>query len=139
MEKLPQFILNHPFLFAALAAVIVFIIVTELRRKTGARAITAREAVQLINSRDAVVVDIREPADYKAGHILNAKHIPLSRLVEESGRISADKTRPVIVYCKTGMAAPGACTRLKAEGYQQVSYLKNGIYGWLDENLPLEK
>lgn len=131
--------MNHPFLFAGLAAVIAFIITMELRRKTGARAVTAREAVQLINDRDAAVVDIREPADYKAGHILNAKHIPLARLAEEAGRIPGDKNRPVIVYDKTGTASPGACARLKAEGYQQVCYLKNGIYGWLDENLPLEK
>jgi rhodanese-related sulfurtransferase len=139
MEKLPEFMLNHPYLFAGLAAVIVFIIVTELRRKGGASAVTAREAVQLINTRDAVVVDIREQADYKAGHILNAKHIPLARLTEEAGRISGDKNKPIIVYCKTGMASPGACARLKAEGYQQAHYLKSGIYGWLDENLPLEK
>lgn len=131
--------MNHPFLFAGLAAVIVFIIVTELRRKTGARALLAREVVQLINGQDAIVVDIREPADYKAGHILNAKHIPLSRLAEEAGRISGDKNKPVIVYDKTGTASPAACARLKAEGYQQVCYLKNGIYSWLDENLPLEK
>lgn len=138
MEKLPEFMLNHPYLFAALAAVIVFIIVTELRRKGGARAVSAREAVQLINQ-DAAVVDIREQADYKSGHILHAKHIPLARLAEETGRISADKNKPVLVYCKTGMASPGACARLKAEGYQQAFYLKGGIYGWLDENLPLEK
>lgn len=139
MEKLPEFMMNHPFLFAALAAVIAFIIMTELKRKTGPRAVTAREAVQLINDQDAVAVDIREPADYKAGHILNARHIPLSRLAEESARISGDKNKPVIVYCKSGTVSPGACARLKAEGYQQVYYLKNGIYGWLDENLPLEK
>ncbi|HEX5057194.1 MAG TPA: rhodanese-like domain-containing protein [Gammaproteobacteria bacterium] len=139
MEKLPQFIMHHPYLCAALAAVIVFIVVTELRRKTGARAITAVQAVQLINGHEAVMVDLREPADYKAGHILNAKHVPLSRLAEEAGRVSGDKNRPVIVYDKNGMTAASACERLKAEGYQQVSYLKNGIYGWLDENLPLEK
>lgn len=139
MEKLPEFVMNHPFLCAGLAAVIVFIIVTELRRRTGARAVSAREAVQLINGHDAAVVDIREPADYKAGHILNARHIPLARLAEEAGRISGDKNRPVIVYCKSGTMAPGACAQLVAEGYRQVCYLKNGIYGWLDENLPLEK
>jgi rhodanese-related sulfurtransferase len=139
MEKLPEFMMNHPFLFAGLAAVIAFIIMTELRRRTGARAVTAREAVQLINGQDAVVVDIREPADHKAGHILNAKHIPLSRLGEEAARISSDKNRPVIVYDKTGTTSHGAAARLMAEGYRQVCYLKNGIYGWLDENLPLEK
>lgn len=139
MEKLPEFMMNHPFLFAGLAAVIVFIVMTELRRKTGARAVSAREAVQLINDHDAAVVDIREHADYKAGHILNAKHIPPARLAEEAGRISGDKSKPVIVYDKTGTASAAACARLRAEGYQQVCYLKNGIYGWLDENLPLEK
>ncbi|HEY3487692.1 MAG TPA: rhodanese-like domain-containing protein [Gammaproteobacteria bacterium] len=137
MEKLPEFVMNHPLLFAALAASIVFIIMTELRRKTGARAVSAREAIQLINDRDAAVVDIREVTEYKAGHIINALHIPVARFGEEAARIAGDKTRPVIVYCKTGTAAPAACERLRAQGYGQVCYLKNGIYGWLDENLPL--
>jgi rhodanese-related sulfurtransferase len=139
MEKLPEFIMNHLFLAAGLVAVIVFIITTELRRKTGARAVSGREAVLLINSSDAAVVDIRDAADYKAGHILNALHIPLARMAEEAARISADKNRPVIVYDKTGMTAPGACEQLRAGGYLQVFYLKGGIYGWLDEKLPLEK
>jgi rhodanese-related sulfurtransferase len=131
--------MHHLYLCAALVAVVVFIAIMELRRKTGARAITAGQAVQLINSHDAVVVDIREPTEYKAGHILNAKHITLARLAEEAGRVAGNKNRPVIVYDKSGMAAAAACERLKAEGFQQVCYLKNGIYGWLDENLPLEK
>jgi rhodanese-related sulfurtransferase len=139
MEKLPEFITNHPYLFAALAAVIFFVISMELRRKGGARAVPAREAVQLINGEDAAVVDIRDQADYKAGHIINAKHIPPGRLAEEAGRISADKSKPVIVYCKNGMTSPEACARLKAQGFQRVYYLKGGIYGWLDESLPLEK
>jgi rhodanese-related sulfurtransferase len=139
MEKLPEFIMNHPYLFAALAGVIFFIISMELRRKGGAQAVSAREVVQLINGEDAAVVDIRDQADYKAGHIINAKHIPPGRLVEEAGRISADKGKPVIVYCKNGMTSPEACARLKAQGFQRVSYLKGGIYSWLDENLPLEK
>src|SRR5688500_18805555 len=119
MEKLPEFVTNHPYLFAALAAVIFFIISMELRRTGGARALAAREAVQLINGEDAAVVDIRDQADYKAGHIINAKHIPPGRLVEEAGRISADKSKPVIVYCKNGMASPEACARLKAQGFQR--------------------
>jgi rhodanese-related sulfurtransferase len=45
----------------------------------------------------------------------------------------------VIVYDKSGTASPAACARLKAAGYRQVHFLKNGIYGWSDENLPLEK
>jgi rhodanese-related sulfurtransferase len=139
MEKLPEFITNHPYLFAGLAVVIFFIITLELRRKGGARAVSAREAVQLINSQDAAVVDIREQADYKAGHIINAKHISPARLIEEAGRISADKTKPVIVYCKNGTMSPEACERLKTQGFQRVSYLKGGIHSWLDEGLPLEK
>jgi rhodanese-related sulfurtransferase len=139
MEKLPEFMMNHPYLFAGLAMVIFFIITIELRRKGGAQAISAREVVQLINSQDAAVVDIREQADYKAGHIINAKHIPPGRLAEEAGRISADKSKPVILYCKTGMASPEACERLKAQGFQRVCYLKGGIHSWLDEGLPLEK
>jgi rhodanese-related sulfurtransferase len=139
VEKIPEFALNHPFLCAALLAAVVFIIVMEVRRKLGPPMITGREAVGLINDQDALVLDVRDAADYKAGHILHAKHIPFSKLGEETGKLGADKARPIIVYCKSGTVSPLACARLKAGGHQSVYYLKNGLYGWLDENLPVEK
>lgn len=139
MERYIEFIGNHPVLFAALVAVLVFIVVTEVRQRRGPKALTAREAVRLINDTDARVVDVRDVAAFKSGHLLNAVHIPQGRLAEEAGRISSDKSRPVIVYCKSGTQSAAACRILQQAGYEQVYHLKGGMYGWQDAGMPVER
>ena len=50
-----------------------------VRRFGGGPSISAAQATQLINREDALVVDVRDPGEYGAGHILGAKNVPLSR------------------------------------------------------------
>lgn len=139
IDRLIEFAGNHPFLIATLAAIIMFIVVSEMRRQSASRAITPREAVRLINDQDAIVLDVREPNEYKTGHILNAKNIPLSRLDEDAPRLSKKKDTPVIIYCKSGASSQAACTKLLALGYTQAFFLKSGLYSWQEESLPMAK
>jgi rhodanese-related sulfurtransferase len=114
-------------------------VISEFRRKSGSQQIGVKDAVRIINDENAIILDIREPGDYKAGHIINAKNIPASRLGEEAGNLSADKNRPVIVYCKSGLNSQPACGKLREAGYSRVYCLKNGLYGWQEENMPIQK
>lgn len=139
MQKLIEFIGNHPVLVGAFLAVLTFIVINEIRRKSGSRQIDAREAVRIINDEDAIILDIREPGDYKTGHIINAKNIPASRLGEDAEKLGTDKNRPVIVYCKTGLNSQSACGKLREAGYTRVYCLKNGLYGWQEENMPIQR
>lgn len=139
LQRLIEFIGNHPVLTAAFAAVLTFIVINEVRRKSASREINPKDAVRIINDENALMLDIREPGDYKAGHIINAKNIPFSRFDEEVPRVSGDKNRPVIVYCKSGMNSQAACGKLQSAGYARVYCLKNGLIGWQEENLPVEK
>lgn len=139
IQRLIEFVGHHPVLIAAFAAVLIFIVISEVRRKSGSREIGAKDAVRLINDENALVLDIREPGDYKAGHIINAKNIPYSRLSEETAVAGGDKDRLIIVYCKSGTNSPAACGKLQAAGYTRVHCLKNGLLGWQEENLPVEK
>ena len=140
MQQLLEFAGNHMVLVAALGAVIVFIITTEVRlRSGGARSVTAHEAVRLINDTDAILIDIRDGTEYKSAHILNARNIPLSRLSDDAHNFLKDKSRPVIVYCKTGSRTGEACKLLSAAGYQDVRQLKNGLFAWQEAGLPIEK
>lgn len=139
MQQLLEFAGNHMILVAALGAVIVFIVTTEIRLRGGPRSVTALEAVRLINDEDAIMLDIRESGEYKSAHILNAKNIPLARLANDSGNVLKNKTKPIIVYCKSGQRSNEACKILRTAGYQSVMQLKNGIFSWQDANLPIEK
>lgn len=138
MEQYIEFIGNHPVLFAALVGVIVFIVVNETRLRKTSKAITAREAVRLINDRDAIIIDIREPGDYKAGHALNARNIPVGRLEEQAAKISPKKDKPIVVYCKSGTQSPSARQTLEKAGYSEVYTLKGGLYGWQEDNMPMQ-
>ena len=139
MDRLPEFIGNHPLLFAALIAVLVFIVVSELRRKSGPKMLTPKQLIQLMNSEQVRVVDLRPLAEYKEGHILTAENIPLTQLSEQVEQRLPDKQAPLVAYCKTGSQTAEACTKLQQAGYSQVYGLKNGLYAWQEEQFPLAK
>ncbi len=98
----------------------------------------AFEAVQLINRRDAVVLDVRDKADYAAGHIPNARNIPLAELNGRMHELEKQKARPIVVHCQTGTRAGAACGLLKKNGFDAHA-LRGGINGWLQASMPVVK
>ncbi len=96
------------------------------------------EAVQLINRRDAVVLDVRAVGEYATGHIANARHIPASELETRSGELEKFKERPIIISCQFGNQSLVVCAKLKKRGFDAYS-LTGGIGAWQQAGLPLEK
>ncbi len=97
------------------------------------------EAVQLINRRDALVIDVRENDEYAAGHIGNARHIPLAQLADNLKSLEKFKTRPVIVCCRSGSRSSGAVGILRKNGFNEAFTLRGGILAWTQAMMPLEK
>jgi rhodanese-related sulfurtransferase len=97
------------------------------------------EAVQLINRRDALVLDVRNTGDYAAGHIANARHVPEAQLADRIKELEKYRSRPIIVSCGTGSRAPGVSGILRKRGFNEVFALRGGIAGWRQASLPLEK
>lgn len=110
-----------------------------VRRGTGGPWVSATQATQLINREDALVVDVREPGEYGAGHILGARNVPLARLAGGATELGKKKDRPVIVYCESGDRSAKALAALKAQGFQRAFNLAGGINGWRQAGLPVEK
>jgi rhodanese-related sulfurtransferase len=107
------------------------------RRSAGGPWVTAAEATHLINREDALVVDVRDPGEYGAGHILGAKNVPLSRL--NDAEVAKRKDRPVIVYCEGGERSSKAVAALKKQGFTRVVNLTGGLRAWQQAGLPVEK
>ena len=103
------------------------------------REVNAQQAVQLINRRDAVILDVRDAQEYASGHIANARHMPIGEIGKRIAELDKVKQRPVIVACRTGARAGAACALLRKNGFQEVFALKGGILGWQQASLPLEK
>ena len=110
-------------------------------RRVGAGAgVSTAQATQLINREDALVLDVRDPGEYGAGHILGAKNLPLSRIDAGGSEIAAKrKDKPVIVYCDTGNRAAKAASALRSQGFAKVVLLSGGLGAWQQAGLPVEK
>lgn len=138
MDQISQFILQHPVLFSALGLVIVLLIVNEMSGAiTGEKRLSPLEAVRLINDRAALVLDVRAPADYKKGHILNALNVPQARLNDRLNELGKDRARPIVVYCALGGVAAQATHQIKKAGFSEVYPLKGGLNNWLGASLPV--
>lgn len=111
-----------------------------IRRATGGgKEVGTLEATQLINRRDALVLDVREPGEYAAGHLPGAKHVPLGQLASRLKEFEKFKERPVVVTCATGNRSGAAISILRKGGFNEAVNLKGGIAAWEQASLPLEK
>lgn len=108
-------------------------------RFRGVREVNTAEALQLINHKNAVVLDVREPNEYDAGHVLNSKLIPLGKLKQRMGELEKYKEQPIVVVCRSGNRSGTACFLLGRQGYNQAYNLAGGVQAWQKNNLPLEK
>ena len=99
----------------------------------------AIEAVQLINRRDAVVIDVRDAAEYKSGHITNARHIPEGEIDSRMKELEKVKSKPIIVSCARGNRSLNVANRLRKLGFAEVFSLRGGIAAWQAASMPLEK
>jgi len=108
-------------------------------RIRGIKEVDCVGALQLINHKNALVLDVREDGEYKLGHILNSRLIPLGKLAERVGEIEKHKEQPVVVVCRSGNRSGTACVILGKRGFKQAYNLSGGVTAWQKANLPLEK
>jgi hydroxyacylglutathione hydrolase len=83
---------------------------------------------QLGGAQSPLVVDVRTPGEWQAGHIDGSINVPLSRLVRDLARLPED--RPAVVYCASGYRSAIAASVLRREGRIAVADLVGGLPGW---------
>ncbi len=94
-------------------------------------------ATRMINDQDAVILDVRSGNEFAAGHLPQAKNIPVDDVAKRAGEIAAG--RPVILYCQSGSRAGKAATALRGAGRDQVFVLDGGLQAWQQAGLPVVK
>jgi hydroxyacylglutathione hydrolase len=92
---------------------------------------------QLERERDLVVLDVRQPAEWAAGHVERARHIPGGDIVERAPEIPRD--RPVAVICSSGYRSSVAASVLTQRGHAQVANVLGGMTAWTRAALPTTK
>ena len=139
MSRFVDFVRNNILLFVVALVSGGMLLWPLLRRTTGGPWVNTTQATQLINREDALVVDVREPNEFAAGHVLGAKNVPLAKLDASGAELTKKKERPVIVYCDSGQRSATALAVLKKQGYTRVANLSGGMGAWQQAGLPVEK
>lgn len=103
-----------PYVFIGLMA--VFFVYTRFVGKA------SLEEARALVSQGAVLLDVRTPGEFAAGHIDGAKNIPVDALSGRIGEVGAKET-PVVVYCRSGARSARATAMLKSAGFQRVEDL----------------
>jgi len=135
-----SFMVAHPALFGALGVILILILAMEIQRaRQLSGGIDPAGAVQLINRENAWVLDVRDTAAFKQGHVIEARNIPEARLEDSLATIEPLKSRPVIVCCEEGHRAAAVVERLNRAGFLRALLLKGGLRAWREAHLPLEK
>ena len=107
-----KFVMDNIFLIAIAFVSGAMLVWPMVRRGAGGPSVTTLEATQLINRQDALVLDVREQAEFAQSHILNARWLPLSQLEARAGEIEKFKDKPLIVYCASGSRSSTAASAL---------------------------
>ena len=85
------------------------------------------------------LIDVRTPEEFSQGHLENAKNINIMAEDFDAQVASLDKSKPVMVYCKSGGRSARASERLKELGFTTITDLEAGITNWNSENKPTVK
>jgi rhodanese-related sulfurtransferase len=139
MQQLIEFVTNHWELFLALVVIVALLLRSFLAESGGKDSVDPMGATELINHKDAVVIDVRPEAEFRDGHIINAVQVPMNQLGSQLDRLAKFKKRPVIVSCRSGSQSAAACRTLRKEGFEEVYNLKGGILAWKNANLPVTR
>jgi rhodanese-related sulfurtransferase len=107
-------------------------------QRTGAK-VTALQATQIINQGKSLILDVRSADEFAAGHIRDAKNIPLKELPNRLAELEKFKTRPVIVVCGRGLQSSKATAQLKKAGFAETTSLLGGLDAWRTQGLPTTK
>src|SRR6266545_466108 len=97
--------------------------------------VDARGAAESLERGDAVMLDVRENVEWKAGRIPGALHVPLARVLARRHELPRDTT--IVTVCRSGHRSGLAARGLRHAGYQ-VENLEGGMKAWARAGLPLD-
>ncbi len=129
--------ISQEWLLVSLLLILIYTLAFTERVK-GGKPIPPHEATRLINSDQAVLVDLREQKDFNEGHIAGALHMPFAKIPGRASELEKHKDKIIILTDKLGQQAGAIGKTLGKSGYQ-VRRLQGGVAEWSSQGLPLVK
>ena len=133
-----QFLQGELLLTGTLFALIILLIVniySEKYRKY--QVVDTNGAVSLMDDDELIIIDVREEKERKAGSLSNDLNIPMGQVKAKMD--SLDKSKNILVYCKSGTRSDRIADILSKNDFQKVSSLKGGFNAWLKADLPIQR
>lgn len=116
--------------------VIVFLLILAVVSVSGCSAnkvaegvnVSIEQAVSLWKNKEAVIIDVRTPEEYRQGHIPGVALIPLNELASRTNEIPKDKK--VLVICRSGNRSAQGTKLLRNKGFANVYNVSGGMNQW---------
>ena len=136
--ELIQFLQGELLLTGTLLALIILLIVN-IYGDTFKKyvVVDTHAAVSLMDDDELIILDVREEKERSSGFINNDINIPMSQVKNKMG--SLDKSKNILVYCKSGTRSDQISGFLSKNEFQNVSSLKGGLNAWQKAELPIQK
>lgn len=99
--------------------------------------VNTTQGAQLAQSPGILILDVRTPREYAAGHLPGAVLVPVTEMPSRLDELPQDLNTPLLVYCGSGPRARAAATMITARGYAKVHELEGGITAWQGEGRPV--
>ena len=93
------------------------------------------EAARELQQAGTLLFDVREPGEFKSGHAVGARSLPLSGLQSRYQR-ELPKERDLLIICQSGARSAQACSFLSGQGYK-VTNVSGGTAAWRRAGLPI--
>ncbi|MFZ6687311.1 rhodanese-like domain-containing protein [Undibacterium sp. SXout11W] len=132
-----KFILDNIFLIG-IALISGGALLFPMLQRRGAK-VSQFQATQFMNQGKTLVLDVRNAEEFAAGHLPNAKNIPLADLSSRIKEIEKSKNTVVITVCAQGVRSANAAALLSKAGFAQVFSLEGGTEAWKTQGMPIVK
>jgi len=137
-EKVPALLSNIRYVAERHLAEVERIVRENFESRDNLTPVRRDELLGLVRSGEAMVIDVRPPAEFDAGHIEGAVNIPLESLPERLRKLPHDQE--IVAYCRGPycMLAFEAVEQLRQHGYR-ARRLEDGFPEWKVEHLPIDQ
>ena len=139
MSELISFFAEHWILSSIFVFLFISVIAVESFLAKEKEGITTDVAIDLINHKNAVVIDLRAKQEFEASHIINSLNFKIDDLATNNKKLTRYQKKQIILVGGKGASCFDAAAKLQKLGFNNVSVLIGGINSWVNASLPLVK
>lgn len=135
-----SFILKNFLLISFFFLISFFLLAFEVRNFFQSRnGVNVIRVVDLINHKNAILIDVRSYLEFKKIHLFNSINIPFDELEKNLIKLKKIKSRIIIIIHSKNSIALKAVDVLKKNNFSDVFFMENGINFWIESDLPVKR